>query len=152
MTKKNRRLIGLAIGMAMLSLAAFLTLRGLSGSVTYFYSPSQLSKAIAKDRLIRLGGLVETGSSRRENGAFVFVVTDASARAEVRFAGDPPDLFRENQGVVAEGRLRADGVFLAERVLAKHDETYMPPEVAKALRARGVWRGPESAGPKSVRP
>lgn len=147
MRKRNRRLVGVVIGGAMLSLAAFLTLRGLSGSVTYFYAPSELAAGKAAGRLIRLGGLVEAGSARREDGAFVFVVTDGAARARVRFAGDPPDLFRENQGVVAEGRLRADGVFVAERVLAKHDETYMPPEVAKALQARGVWRGPTGAAP-----
>lgn len=145
MTKRGRRLIGVGIGAAMLSLAAFLTLRGLSGSVTYFYAPSELSAEKGQGRLIRLGGLVEAGSTRREEGILAFVVTDGKARASVRFAGEPPDLFRENQGVVAEGRLRPDGVFIAERVLAKHDENYMPPEVAKKLQANGTWRGPSSA-------
>lgn len=147
MRRQNRRLLGVAIGAVMLSLAAFLTLRGLSGAVTYFYAPSELAGGEAQGRLIRLGGLVEAGSARRENGEFVFVVTDGAARVGVRFAGEAPDLFRENQGVVAEGRLRADGIFAAERVLAKHDEAYMPPEVAKALQARGVWRGPSGTGP-----
>lgn len=147
MTKRGRRLIGVGVGAAMLSLAAFLTLRGLSGSVTYFYAPSELSAGNAQGRLIRLGGLVEPGSTRRDGDVFAFVVTDGAARASVRFVGEPPDLFRENQGVVAEGRLRPDGVFIAERVLAKHDENYMPPEVAKKLRARGEWRGPSGALP-----
>lgn len=147
MTKRGRRLIGVGIGAVMLSLAVFLTLRGLSGSVTYFYVPSDLATGAAQGRLIRLGGLVEAGSTKREGSDLVFVVTDGAARAQVRFAGEPPDLFRENQGVVAEGRLRPDGVFVAERVLAKHDESYMPPEVAKALQAKGVWRGPTKGVP-----
>jgi len=142
MNKRQQRLAAIGVGVAMLAAAALLTLNGLKDSVSLFYAPAELAAADAQGRRIRLGGLVEAGSVGREGATLVFAVTDGAARVLVRYAGDPPDLFRENQGVVAEGRLQPDGSFQAERVLAKHDENYMPSEVAKALEARGEWKGP----------
>jgi cytochrome c-type biogenesis protein CcmE len=101
---------------------------------------------VAPGQRFRLGGLVETGSVVRDEGTTVrFVVTDKSRNLPVTFTGVLPDLFREGQGVVAEGTLAADGVFHADNVLAKHDENYMPPEVAKKLKEQGVWRGDAKA-------
>lgn len=135
MNRRQQRLVVISVGGAVLAGAAFLTLSGLSSSVTYFYAPAEIASAKVGDRVVRLGGMVEAGSVRREGSLLFFTVTDgeaAPARVPVRFEGDPPDLFREAQGVVAEGRIQPDGSFLAERLLAKHDENYMPPEVARA--------------------
>jgi cytochrome c-type biogenesis protein CcmE len=141
-------MIVLAAAAGFVVLAGALTLNGLSQSVSLFYAPGDLAAARpAEGRLIRLGGLVEAGSVARQGASLLFAVTDGQSRVAVRYEGDPPDLFRENQGVVAEGRLQPDGSFLAERVLAKHDENYMPREVAKALEARGEWRGPALQAP-----
>lgn len=150
MQRRHRRLIVILAAGVLLSLAAGLTLTGLQSSVTYFYDPSDLAEARdIGDRRIKLGGLVESGSVVREGAELVFGVTDGQTRITVRYAGDPPDLFRENQGVVAEGRLAADRAsFQADKLLAKHDENYMPPEVAKALAKRGAWRGPELEAPR----
>ena len=104
---------------------------------------------IAPGIRFRLGGLVETGSVARGEGTAVrFVITDRAKTLPVTYTGLLPDLFREGQGVVAEGTLAPDGVFHADNVLAKHDENYMPPEVAKKLKAQGVWRGDEAANPE----
>jgi cytochrome c-type biogenesis protein CcmE len=111
--------------------------------VTFFYSPSDLkAQAPPTGRAIRLGGLVEEGSLRRlKDGVTIeFVVTDLAETIRVRYRGIPPDLFREGQGVVTAGVLGPDGLFTASEVLAKHDETYMPPEVAEALKKAGQWR------------
>lgn len=146
MNKRQQRMVVIAVGVAMLGGATLLTLNGLKRSVSLFYAPAELAQADTQNRLIRLGGLVEAGSVTRQGATLLFSVTDGAARVLVRYEGDPPDLFRENQGVVAEGRLQPDGSFQAERVLAKHDENYMPREVAKALEARGDWRGPALDG------
>jgi cytochrome c-type biogenesis protein CcmE len=99
----------------------------------------------------RLGGLVENGSLKRGEGATIsFVVSDKRTTLPVTYTGVLPDLFREGQGVVAEGTLNVDGVFHADSVLAKHDEKYMPPEVAKKLKEQGVWRGDARAAPKGA--
>jgi len=150
MQRRHRRLAVILAAGALLSVAAGLTLFGLRSSVTYFYAPSDLAEAgDIGDRRIRLGGLVESGSVAREGAALRFAVTDGGARIAVRYQGDPPDLFRENQGVIAEGRLAADRAsFEADKLLAKHDENYMPPEVAQALAERGAWRGPELEAPQ----
>ena len=104
-------------------------------------------------RRFRLGGLVETGSVKRGQGTSVeFAVTDTAKTLRVRYEGILPDLFREGQGVVAEGRLAADGWFIADSVLAKHDENYMPPEVAKALKDKGVFRHTEAGKPDRAKP
>jgi cytochrome c-type biogenesis protein CcmE len=112
-------------------------------SIVFFYSPTDLAtKVVPKDRRIRIGGLVEGESLEKlQGGTVAFTVTDTANSVPVRFTGILPDLFREGQGVVAQGKFGADGVFLADEVLAKHDETYMPPEVADAMKRAGVWKG-----------
>ena len=109
-----------------------------------------VEKQIPPGKRIRLGGLVERGSVQRGGGLDVtFAITDTTRSIPVRYKGILPDLFREGQGVVAEGKLDAGGRFLADTVLAKHDETYMPPEVAKALKEQGVWQGdPKPSKPR----
>jgi cytochrome c-type biogenesis protein CcmE len=141
MTRRQRRLALVLSSVGALSLAAVLVLFALSDSVTFFYSPTDIKeKNIAENLRINLGGLVEKGSvDKSEAGVLKFVVTDGAGRMSVRYQGVAPDLFREGQGVVATGKIQG-GVFAASAVLAKHDENYMPPEVAKALKERGVWQ------------
>ena len=143
MTRKRRRLLGLTLGLGMLGAATAMVLAAFNDNLVFFYSPSDLAaKASSPGRRIRIGGLVETQSLRREaDGRSVdFRVTDGKTDVVVVYDGALPDLFREGQGVVAEGRLRGDGVFVATSVLAKHDEKYMPPEVADALKKAGRWQ------------
>jgi cytochrome c-type biogenesis protein CcmE len=143
MTRKRRRLYAVLAGMATLGLATFLVLNAFSDNLVFFYSPSDLkTKHVPFDRQLRIGGLVEEHSVTREaNGKTIdFRVTDGNNAVAVSFTGGLPDLFREGQGVVAEGVLRRDGSFLASNVLAKHDEKYMPPEVADALKRSGHWQ------------
>ena len=147
MTPKRRRLYFVLGGMAILSVAAALVLNAFEENLVFFYSPSQFTATdIPPDRRFRLGGLVEEGSVAREpDGLTVrFRITDLAESVPVTYRGMLPDLFREGQGVIAEGRMGSDGVFAASQVLAKHDERYMPPEVAEALRASGMWRGQEA--------
>ncbi len=134
----------------MLGLAVGLVLFALEDSIVFFYSPSDIvEKKIKPGQRIRLGGLVEEGSVKRgENTTIQFTVTDTAKTISVMYTGVLPDLFREGQGVVTEGKLGSDGVFIADSVLAKHDENYMPPEVADALKKQGVWQG-EGNKPKS---
>ncbi len=144
MKRKHRRLLAVVAGLAALSGATALVLAAFQDNIMLFYSPSDVaSQRPAAERSFRLGGLVEEGSLRRlEDGATVaFRVTDLAESVPVTYRGILPDLFREGQGVVAEGRLNEAGVFEAREVLAKHDETYMPPEVAEALKASGQWQG-----------
>ena len=141
MTPKRRRLWLLVGSLATLGGAAALVLTALSDNLVFFYSPSQVAeKAIAPDRRFRLGGLVEAGSVQKNGEEVRFTVTDTHKTMPVVYRGLLPDLFREGQGVIAEGTLRADGVFVAREVLAKHDENYMPPEVAKAIKESGQWK------------
>jgi cytochrome c-type biogenesis protein CcmE len=151
-TRKRRRLIALGIGMFLLAAATALVLTAFNDNLVFFYSPSDLAaKAIGPDRRIRIGGLVEPRSLKRQpDGRGIdFRVTDGKTTVAVVYDGVLPDLFREGQGVVTEGRLRRDGVFAATSVLAKHDEKYMPPEVADALKKAGRWQegGPSEAAP-----
>ncbi len=143
MTRKQRRgvLIGVSVGVLMVAVG--LVLLALRDSIVFFHTPSDIAeKHIVPDQRFRLGGLVAAGSVKRGEGAKVeFVVTDTLKNVPVTYEGVLPDLFREGQGVVAEGKLTPAGVFVADTVLAKHDETYMPPEVAKALEAKGVKLG-----------
>jgi cytochrome c-type biogenesis protein CcmE len=141
--KARRRLTLVAAIAPVLALAVGLTLWGLGDSVSFFYTPSQAAQAHPPaGRSVQLGGLVAKGSVvKRANGEVEFTVQDQHAVDRVVFQGDLPDLFREGQGVVAVGAFRPDGVFEARRVLAKHDERYMPREVEKALKAQGEWRG-----------
>ena len=127
---------------AVLVLAATLTFAGLRDSVVYFVAPSELAEKARAGQRIRLGGLVVEGTLRRDaDGVMHFAVTDGAVQVEVRYDGVLPDLFREGQGVVAEGTWIPGQAFEAERVLAKHDESYMPREVAEALKQRGEWKG-----------
>ncbi len=143
MTRKRRRLYAVGLGMTALAAAAALILAAFEDNIVFFYMPSDVvEKGVGEGRRFRLGGLVEEESVRRlDDGLTVsFRVTDTVQSVPVNFKGILPDLFREGQGVVAEGVLGPDGVFIASDVLAKHDETYMPPEVAEAIKATGQWR------------
>ena len=143
MTRKRRRLLALLVGLGLLGAATAMVLAAFRENLVFFYSPSDLAaQAIGAGRRIRIGGVVERGSvSREPNGERVrFRVTDGKTDIGVTYDGILPDLFREGQGVVAEGRLRPDGVFAAATVLAKHDEKYMPPEVVAALKKAGRWK------------
>jgi cytochrome c-type biogenesis protein CcmE len=149
MTRKQRRGVLIGTCLAVLGLAIGLVLYAMRDSIVFFYSPSEVAEmSIAPGTRFRLGGLVETGSLVRGEGTTIrFVVTDQRKTLPVTYTGVLPDLFREGQGVVAEGTLTPDGVFHADNVLAKHDENYMPPEVAKKLKEQGVWR--EGAGTRA---
>ena len=153
MTRKQKRGVLIGGGVATLTLAAILVLFALKDNVVFFHTPSDIAeKNIASGERIRLGGLVSKGSVVRGEGTTVsFKVTDTLKEIPVSFTGVLPDLFREGQGVVAEGKLERDGHFAAESVLAKHDENYMPPEVKKSLEARGVKLG-DSAHPETKSP
>ena len=148
MTRKQRRGVLIGTCLAVLGVAVGLVLYAMRDSIVFFYSPSEVAAMqIAPGQRFRLGGLVETGSVVRGEGTTVrFVVTDKTKTLPVAYTGVLPDLFREGQGVVAEGVLEPDGVFHADSVLAKHDENYMPPEVAKKLKEQGMWRGDAQAG------
>ncbi len=150
MKRKHKRLTFVVISLALLGAAAALIMNALEDNIVFFHSPSDIiEKKIAEDRRFRLGGLVEEGSVRKAGGAVtVFRVTDLKETIAVSYKGLLPDLFREGQGVVAEGRLKG-GIFLADEVLAKHDETYMPPEVAEALKKSGQWQGKNGLKKKS---
>jgi len=142
MTRKQKRLSILLLGLAALGGATALVLAAFSDNLVFFYSPSELAaKPVEPGQRIRIGGLVETGSFAREDGSHIsFRVTDGKTDIVVAYDGVLPDLFREGQGVVAEGRLAKDGVFAASTVLAKHDERYMPPEVVESLKKSGHWQ------------
>ena len=136
MKPRHKRLAFIAAGLGAVVIATALVLNAFRSNLVFFFSPSQIAAGEApKDRAFRVGGLVESGSVRRQaDGITVqFVVTDTAQSMPVVYKGILPDLFREGKGVVAEGRLGTDGVFRAEQVLAKHDENYMPPEAAHAL-------------------
>lgn len=147
MTRKQKRLGILSLGLLALAGATALVLAAFSENLVFFYSPSELAtQPVSLDRRIRIGGLVEDKSLvRAADGRGVrFRVTDGNRELAVVYDGILPDLFREGQGVVAEGRMRGDGVFAASTVLAKHDEKYMPREVADALKKSGRWQEGEA--------
>ena len=140
MKPKRKRLWLLVGSLAVLGAAAALVLSSLSDNIVFFYSPTQLAeKKLAPQQRLRIGGLVEQGSVNKSGDEVRFRVTDLKQSVPVVYRGILPDLFREGQGVIAEGAMGADGVFAAREVLAKHDEKYMPPEVAKALKESGRW-------------
>jgi cytochrome c-type biogenesis protein CcmE len=143
MTKKQSRLALIVGSVAILSLAIGLILYAVRGSIVYFYTPSDVfEKKIAAGTKIRLGGMVEVGSWKKQGPTVnEFVVTDTLKTIKVSYNNLVPDLFREGQGVVTEGVMQANGTLLADIVLAKHDEAYMPKEVAEKMRARGVKLG-----------
>jgi cytochrome c-type biogenesis protein CcmE len=142
MTRKQRRLTLIGGSLGVLALAAVLVLSALKDSIVFFNSPSDLvEKNVQPGSRVRLGGLVKPGTIERgEQLAVRFEVTDGNRAIAVRYQGILPDLFREGQGVIAEGTLEASGTFKADAVLAKHDEKYMPKEVADALKKQGHWK------------
>jgi len=135
----------IVVSVVFLCTATLLVMRAFSENLVFFYSPSDLAgKNLSSDQKIRIGGLIETGSIiRGEEDRITFVVSDGKAALKVHYQGLLPNLFREGQGAIAEGRLAAPGEFAAERILTKHDENYMPREVADALKKTGHWK-PES--------
>ncbi|HZH28979.1 MAG TPA: cytochrome c maturation protein CcmE [Azospirillaceae bacterium] len=154
--RKKRRLHVLVLCLAGLGTATGLTLTAMQDNLQFFHSPSDLRERSVGDRPFRLGGLVEEGTVRRspDGHTVEFRVTDLANTVPVVYAGVLPNLFREGQGVVAEGRLRPDGVFEAREILAKHDETYTPPEVKDALARAGhpSGQGRAAAGMERQRP
>ena len=145
MTRKERRIYFILIGLATLSTAVALVMTAFEDNIVYFHSPTDIATRtdLQKDRRLRLGGLVKQGSWQKESDGLThkFFVTDTAHDIRVAYKGIMPDLFREGQGVVMEGRLQQDGSFRAAEVLAKHDENYMPKEVADSLRKAGMWKG-----------
>ena len=141
MKRKHRRLMVVLTSLGLLGAAAALVLTAVEDSLVFFYTPSDLAeRPTPPENLFRLGGLVEEGSVRKDGATTYFNVTDLQKTIPASYTGVLPDLFRPGQGVVAEGTLNPDGSFTATEVLAKHDETYMPKEVADALRESGQWR------------
>ncbi len=141
MRKRTQRIILIAAAGLLLAVAATLVLRGFNDSIVFFYGPSEIAQKARPGQYVRLGGLVEAGSVQRgADGLLSFRVTDGHAAAPVNYRGPLPDLFKENQGVIAEGEW-VDGLFVAEKILAKHDEQYIPKEVQETLKERGEWRG-----------
>ena len=140
MKPRTRRALWIVGGVAALGVATALVLNAFQSNLVFFYTPTQVAAQEApRDRLFRLGGLVEAGSVARDKDGLTvrFKVTDTARTVPVVFTGILPDLFREGKGVVAQGRIGPDGVFQAREVLAKHDENYMPPEAAEALKKAG---------------
>ena len=144
MKRKHKRLTFVIVALCLLGLAAALVLTAFEENIVFFFSPTDIvEQKASENQRFRLGGLVEEGSVDRSGGETIaFRVTDITNVVSVSFTGILPDLFREGQGIVAEGRL-VNGVFVADEVLAKHDETYMPPEVADALKKSGQWQEPK---------
>ena len=141
MTRKQRRLTMIGGSLAVLAVAAALVLNALRDSIVFFSTPVMVTeKHIPAGKRFRLGGLVQVGSLVCRNNGASFEVADGGAKLQVTYTGILPDLFREGQGVVAEGALDSSGVFRADTVLAKHDENYMPKDVADALKKQGHWK------------
>ena len=141
MTAKSKRLFVIAAIASLLGIAVMLVLGALRDNIVFFYTPSEINQSDRQSgRQLRLGGLVKDGSVKIDGMQSVFIVTDSSADIIVRYNNALPSLFREGQGVVAEGQIE-NGIFMAQNVLAKHDENYMPVEVADKLKEQGVWQG-----------
>ena len=143
--KRRRRFLFLLLGIFAFSLSGTLVLLASRDSLVYFYTPTELLKINnVEGKLIRIGGLVEIDTLKRKGDLTInFIVDDGQNKIEVEYIGILPDLFREGQGVICEGKILGDNVFLASKILAKHDENYMPPEVAEALKKSGKWREEE---------
>jgi cytochrome c-type biogenesis protein CcmE len=142
MTRKRRRLYLVIMGMLALGASVGLVLNAISADIVFFYSPTDLvTKHIPEGRRMRIGGLVERGTLKRDGKTVTFRITDNTNSIPVTYTGILPDLFREGQGVVAEGRIRPDGIFGATEILAKHDQKYMPPQVVEELKKHGEWKG-----------
>ena len=146
MGPKSRRLSFILVVLVPLGISVALVLAALKDNIVYFYSPTEiLVKEPPMGQRLRVGGLVKQGSYLLEDDGLtsIFVITDKKNEVTATHKGVLPDLFREGQGVVGEGHFNTNGIFEADKVLAKHDENYMPPEVAEALRKNGVWKGSE---------
>jgi cytochrome c-type biogenesis protein CcmE len=147
MTRKQKRLSVIAGLGAVLALAVTLILFALRDQIVFFYTPSEVQlRQVAAGQPIRLGGLVKAGSWVKTGQDNIFVVTDGKSEISAHFTGILPDLFREGQGIVAEGAMAANGSFAANNVLAKHDENYIPKEIVDDLKKRGEWRPAQQAG------
>jgi cytochrome c-type biogenesis protein CcmE len=146
MTRKGRRLTLIAMALGVLGIAVALVAVAMRDTIVFFYGPTELAeKSVSPGTRLRIGGLVKEGSVNRGEGrAVTFVITDNNRDVAVAYTGQLPDLFREGQGVVAEGVLTAPAQFRADSVLAKHDETYMPREVADSLKKQGMWQPGEA--------
>ena len=141
MKPRTRRLALIVGGVASLGIAAALVLNALNSNVAFFFTPTQVEAGEApKGRPFRVGGLVKQGTLERNQMTVRFVITDTARDMTVKYTGILPDLFKEGKGAVAQGRLDERGEFVASEVLAKHDENYMPPEVAKAIKEAGQWK------------
>lgn len=153
MNAKQTRALAIFGGLAFLAAAAALALTALEDNIVFFRAPSELVAEPARPgEALRIGGLVREGSVSRDGLVARFQVTDLAHHIDVTYEGMLPDLFREGQGVVAEGRFSENGLFIADTVLAKHDETYMPPEVAEALEKSGAYNGAyQKPHPESVK-
>ena len=141
MKPRHKRLAIIVGGVASIAVAGALVLSALQSNVAFFFTPSQVVVGEApKDRAFRVGGMVREGSLKRDQMTVNFVITDTAKDVAVSYTGILPDLFKEGKGVVAQGQMRSDGVFAAREVLAKHDENYMPPEAAEALKRAAQGR------------
>ena len=152
MTRKKKRLTMIGLALAVFGGAVGMSLYALRDTIVFFYGPSEYAaKAPPTGTRLRIGGLVEAGSFKREGGGrVVFAVTDTRHDVRVTYVGLLPDLFREGQGAVVEGTVEPGGVFKADSVLAKHDERYMPKEVADSLKKQGVWRDGDAPPPATL--
>ena len=152
MTRKRRRLYFVMLGLLGLGAGIALVLTAFEDGIVFFFSPTEVAEhQPGPDQSFRIGGLVEAGSVVHHGETVIFSVTDTAKSLKVSYTGLLPDLFREGQGVVAEGHMNADGTFIASNVLAKHDENYMPREVAEALKASGQWKEGEPLPPAAAR-
>jgi cytochrome c-type biogenesis protein CcmE len=150
MTRKRRRLYFVGLGLLGLFTATALMLTAMEDNIVFFFSPSDMKeRAVAPEQRLRVGGLVEEGSVNKNGDTVKFTVTDNVEKLTIQYTGILPDLFREGQGIVAEGKMGRDGIFMASDVLAKHDENYMPPEVAEALKKTGHWQ-PETTAAQAA--
>lgn len=154
MTPRKKRFAMIGLGLAALGIASALVLNAFNSNLVFFFTPTQIENGEApKGRSFRIGGLVEAGTLKRESDGLTvhFVVTDTVKRIPVTYKGILPDLFKEGKGAVAQGQLGTDGTFVASEVLAKHDENYMPPEVAEAI-AKAKKSGAQSSSTLTMSP
>ena len=141
---KKQRMMIVGAGVAMLAIAAALVLVAFEDNIVFFYGPTEVQEQVVESGVkFRLGGLVEEGSVEQDGPTTVFRVTDLNHSVQVAYTGILPDLFREGQGVVTQGKLDGAGVFQADEVLAKHDENYLPPEAVEAMKRAGTWKHAE---------
>ncbi len=146
--RKQQRMVLVIVAVLLLGGATALVMAALSDSVAFFATPTDIAKGkVEADKNFRIGGLVVDGSvGRRDDGTVTFALTDQANEVKVAYEGILPDLFREGQGIVAQGRIGEDGTFVASEVLAKHDENYMPAEVAESLKQAGMWNEGDGSG------